>query len=56
MACRIHLKRRATAAYDYVDQVVKGTDAMLAQAQRDVRKFLQMDQELKRVTSCLKRP
>lgn len=37
--------RRATAALDYVDHVVKGTDAILAQAQRDVRKFLQMDQE-----------
>ncbi|CAL1168458.1 unnamed protein product [Cladocopium goreaui] len=37
--------RRATAAFDYVDHVVKGTDAILAQAQRDIRKFLQMDQE-----------
>eukprot|EP00913_Durusdinium_trenchii_P013875 g13026.t1 len=31
------IQRRATAALDYVDHVVKGTDAILAQAQRDVR-------------------
>lgn len=39
------LFRRASAAYDYADNVAKGADAVLAQAQRDIRKFLQMDQE-----------
>eukprot|EP00439_Symbiodinium_sp_Y106_P030056 s5097_g3.t1 len=39
------LFRRASAAYDYADNVAKGADAILAQAQRDIRKFLQMDQE-----------
>ncbi|CAE7027267.1 SPAG1 [Symbiodinium sp. CCMP2592] len=38
------LFRRASAAYDYADNVAKGADAILAQAQRDIRKFLQMDQ------------
>eukprot|EP00931_Biecheleriopsis_adriatica_P087828 TRINITY_DN62243_c0_g1_i1.p1 TRINITY_DN62243_c0_g1~~TRINITY_DN62243_c0_g1_i1.p1 ORF type:complete len:651 (-),score=144.32 TRINITY_DN62243_c0_g1_i1:33-1922(-) len=37
--------RRATAAFDYADKVAKGVDAMLAQAQKDIRKFLQLDQE-----------
>jgi len=37
--------RRATAAFDYADHVAKGADAILAQAQRDIRKFLQMDQD-----------
>lgn len=37
--------RRASAAYDYADNVAKGADAMLAQAQKDIRKFLQLDQD-----------
>eukprot|EP00930_Biecheleria_cincta_P005773 TRINITY_DN106729_c0_g1_i1.p1 TRINITY_DN106729_c0_g1~~TRINITY_DN106729_c0_g1_i1.p1 ORF type:complete len:631 (+),score=112.12 TRINITY_DN106729_c0_g1_i1:85-1977(+) len=37
--------RRATAAYDYADNVAKGADAILAQAQKDIRKFLQLDQD-----------
>ncbi|CAE8593797.1 unnamed protein product [Polarella glacialis] len=36
--------RRATAAYEHADNVAFGADAILAQAQKDVRRFLQMDQ------------
>lgn len=35
--------RRATAAYDHADNVAKGADALLAVAQKDIRRFLQLD-------------
>lgn len=37
--------RRATAALEHADNVAKGADALLAQAQKDVRRFLQLDEE-----------
>lgn len=37
--------RRASAAYEHADNLAKGADALLAQAQKDVRKFLQFDAE-----------
>jgi len=37
--------RRAMAAFDHADNVAKGADALLAQAQKDVRRFLQLDEE-----------
>lgn len=37
--------RRATAAFDHADNVAKGVDALLAQGQKDIRKFLQMEPE-----------
>lgn len=35
--------RRAVAAHEHADNLAKGADALLAQAQKDVRKFLQLD-------------
>jgi len=37
--------RRATAALEHADNVAKGADALLAQGQKDVRRFLQLDEE-----------
>jgi len=36
--------RRAAAAHDHSDNLAKGADALLAQAQKDVRRFLQLDE------------